>query len=85
MPENQPIEYRHLLAPIKLQNGDVAFESVKELIYACSLPECRNIALTGVYGSGKSSVISTFLDSDKNSVPKKILRIDRKSVGRERV
>lgn len=75
MPENQPIEYRHLLAPIKLQNGDVAFESVKELIYACSLPECRNIALTGVYGSGKSSVISTFLDSDKNSVPKKILRI----------
>lgn len=64
---------RQSLAPRILAEGDPAFKSVEELRYAMSLPECRNIALTGVFGSGKSSIINTYLTSD--DAPKKVLRI----------
>lgn len=64
---------RQSLAPRMLAEGDPAFKSVEELRYAMSLPECRNIALTGVFGSGKSSVINTYLASE--DAPKKVLRI----------
>ena len=36
--------------------------------------KCKNIALTGVFGSGKSSVVETFLASDPK-VFKKVLKI----------
>lgn len=64
---------RQSLAPRMLVKGDLSFSSVEELEYAMSLPECRNIALTGVFGSGKSSVINTFLASP--NAPKNTLRI----------
>lgn len=66
-------EVRSSLAPTKLSNDNPAYKSVEELDYAISLPECRNIALTGIYGSGKSSVIDTYLALDK--APKKVLRV----------
>lgn len=64
---------RQSLAPRMLAESDPAFKSVEELRYAMSLPECRNIALTGVFGSGKSSVINTYLASE--DAPKNTLRI----------
>lgn len=64
---------RQSLAPRMLTKGDISFNSVEELAYAMSLPVCRNIALTGVFGSGKSSVINTFLAS--HNAPKNTLRI----------
>ena len=58
---NSP-EYRSSLAPRKLIKGqDPAYYSVEDLAYAMTLPQCKNIALTGIYGSGKSSIINTFL------------------------
>lgn len=61
MAETQKKDYREILAPRTLKEGDESFHSVKELEYAVAQPECLNIALTGNYGSGKSSVINTFL------------------------
>ncbi|MBQ0063375.1 MAG: hypothetical protein KBS94_05015 [Prevotella sp.] len=66
-------ETRSSLAPRILAKEDSSFHSVEELRYALSLPECRNIALTGVFGSGKSSVINTCLSL--KGVSKKVLRI----------
>lgn len=71
--ETQYIEKRHSLAPIKLDEGNPAYKSVEELAHAISLPECKNIALTGVYGSGKSSIIDTYLSLKQ--APKRVLRI----------
>jgi hypothetical protein len=64
---------RQLLAPCLLKADDPAYKSVEELDYAVSQHECKNIALTGVFGSGKSSVINTFLQLKKTT--KKVLRI----------
>lgn len=61
MAETQKKDYREILAPRTLKEGDESFHSVIELEYAVAKPECLNIALTGNYGSGKSSVINTFL------------------------
>lgn len=66
-------ETRSSLAPRILMEGDPSYHSVEELKHALSLPECRNIALTGVFGSGKSSVINTCLSL--KGVSKKVLRI----------
>lgn len=68
-----PSEPRHSLAPCKLTNGDPAYHSVEELWHAMSLPECKNIALTGIYGSGKSTIVDTFLSME--GTPKNVLRI----------
>ena len=56
-------EYREPLAPRILTKTDVHYSSVQELAYAVQQPECKNIAITGVYGSGKSSIINTFVAS----------------------
>lgn len=49
-----------------------AYYSVEELRKAVNDNNCRNIAITGVYGAGKSSVINTFLEEDS---VKKVLKI----------
>lgn len=64
---------RQLLAPCLLKANDRAYKSVEELDYAVSQHECKNIALTGVFGSGKSSVINTFLQLEETT--RKVLRI----------
>lgn len=72
MTEPQEKDYREILAPRTLKEGDESFHSVEELEYAVSQPECLNIALTGNYGSGKSSVINTFLSRLEK---KKVLKV----------
>lgn len=66
-------ESRQLLAPRILCTKDPAYHCVEELDYAVDQKECKNIALTGVFGSGKSSAIDTFLQLEKTT--KKVLRI----------
>ncbi|MCM1502542.1 MAG: hypothetical protein NC115_07755 [Bacteroidales bacterium] len=53
------------LLPKKLNKTDAAYKSAEELKEALSLAEkkhIRNIALTGPFGSGKSSVLVTLMD-----------------------
>lgn len=65
-----------LLSPKLLTEKDSSYESVRELNAAVALDACRNIAVTGIYGAGKSSVINTFVSEYENSnVDKRILRI----------
>ena len=50
----------HSLTPINcVENGEVYMEALEQ---ALQHPDVKNIAITGPYGSGKSSVIRTFLD-----------------------
>lgn len=51
-------EYRDLTPIDSIENGD---EYIKALNWAFQNKKVRNIALTGPYGSGKSSIIETFL------------------------
>lgn len=53
--------FRNSMAPRFLSKKDSGYESVKELDYAIGRKDCFNIALTGIYGSGKSSIIKTVL------------------------
>lgn len=68
-------EYREPLAPRILTKTDVHYSSVQELAYAVQQPECKNIAITGVYGSGKSSIINTFVASLPWRKRKRVLRL----------
>ena len=55
------------LTPIVLKDSDDSFNTVKDLLNAIANDEILNIAVTGPYGSGKSSVIKTFKERvDKN-------------------
>lgn len=53
--------FRNSMAPRVLKETDPGYESVRELDYAIWNKDCYNIALTGIYGSGKSSIIKTVL------------------------
>lgn len=48
------------LTPIVLKDTDDSFNTVKDLLNAIANDVILNIAVTGPYGSGKSSVIKTF-------------------------
>lgn len=61
------------LTPIVLKDTDESFNTVKDLLHAIENDEILNIAVTGPYGSGKSSVIKTFKERVDNGV--KILDI----------
>lgn len=54
------------LLPIKLNKADASYLTVKELSevldYALTKGTIRNVALTGPYGSGKSSIIQTLME-----------------------
>ncbi len=60
-------ENRTLLSPMILSpsskdiNERYRYSAVRELRNAIDSDRCNNIAITGVYGSGKSSVIQTYL------------------------
>ena len=60
------------MSPRFLRERDSGYESVKELDYAIGRKDCYNIALTGIYGSGKSSIIKTVL---KKHRWKKVLKL----------
>lgn len=57
------------LLPIKLKEGDPSHQTVDELAevlnHALENEDIRNIALTGPYGSGKSSIIQTLMEEHK--------------------
>lgn len=53
--------FRNSMAPRVLKETDPGYDSVRELDYAIWNKDCYNIALTGIYGSGKSSIIKTVL------------------------
>ena len=61
------------LTPIVLKDTDDSFNTVKDLLGAIANDEILNIAVTGPYGSGKSSVIKTFKERVNKDV--KILDI----------
>lgn len=61
------------LTPIVLKDTNESFNTVKDLLHAIENDEILNIAVTGPYGSGKSSVIKTFKERVDNEV--KILDI----------
>lgn len=61
------------LTPIVLKDTDDSFNTVKDLLNAIANDEILNIAVTGPYGSGKSSVIKTFKERVNKDV--KILDI----------
>lgn len=52
-------QHTHLLSPTILTESDIAHKSVDELTEVLKEKDCRNIAITGTYGSGKSSIIRT--------------------------
>ena len=50
-----------LLSPKILEKGDKLYASAMQLQSALRNDDCKNIAITGIFGSGKSSVIRTAL------------------------
>lgn len=56
----------NLLSPRILTEGDESYSSVDELKHIISVPTCNNIALTGPFGCGKSSILRTLKQIDKN-------------------
>lgn len=63
-------EYRDLTPIDSIENGD---EYIEALNWAFQNKKVKNIALTGPYGAGKSSIIETFLrknDEDKSTLYK---------------
>lgn len=67
------VRKRRPLTPRILDAHDNSYHCVEELEYVVENTSCRNIAITGVYGSGKSSVIDTYLA--KQTFCKKPLKI----------
>ncbi len=57
--------YSKALYPIILKKEDAAYSAVTDLQEALKDEKVKNIALTGPYGSGKSSVIETLLKENK--------------------
>ena len=57
-------EYRDLTPIDNIQNGD---EYLEALNWAFHNKKIKNIALTGPYGAGKSSIIETFLRKDEEN------------------
>ena len=67
---------KKLLSPKILDKSDPSYTSVIELQTAVSQEACKNIAVTGIYGAGKSSVINTFVSEyETNNPGKRLLRI----------
>lgn len=61
-------EYRDLAPIDSIENGD---EYIEALNWAFQNKKIKNIALTGPYGSGKSSIIETFLAEDDRRASEK--------------
>ena len=74
-------EYRDLAPIDNIENGDKYIEALN---WAFQNKKVKNIALTGPYGAGKSSVIETFLarDDEKNNkgIPLRANTIRKKSL-----
>ena len=66
---NRILKMLQSLLPIKLKEGDPSHQTVDELAevlnHALENEDIRNIALTGPFGSGKSSIIQTLMEGHK--------------------
>ena len=71
--EHVPKEYRNLLSPCDIAKGDTSHLAVDDLRFALEQSDSRNIAVTGHYGSGKSSVVNTCIN--EMGIGDKVLRI----------
>ena len=71
----ESVEYRKLLSPCKIDVEDTSHLAVDDLRFALEQADSRNIAITGHYGSGKSSVANTCID--EMGIKDKVLRISR--------
>lgn len=56
------IECRKLLSPCNIDAEDTSHLAVDDLRFALEQANSRNIAVTGHYGSGKSSVANTCIE-----------------------
>lgn len=56
-------EYKDLTPINNINNGD---EYLNALEWALNNPKVKNIALAGPYGAGKSSIIETYLNREKD-------------------
>jgi hypothetical protein len=52
-------DYQRTLVPVKLEKDKPQYKSVEEIALILQKEEVRNIALTGPYGSGKSTILKT--------------------------
>lgn len=75
------------LLPIKLTKDDPSYKTVEELAevldHAIKNKDIRNVALTGPFGSGKSSIIQTLMDEHKefNYLPLSLATLQADSEG----
>ena len=66
-------ETRRLLSPCSIDSEDASHYAVDDLKFALEQGDSRNIAVTGHYGSGKSSVVNTSIE--ELGIGSKVLRI----------
>ena len=71
--KSEAIECRRLLSPCNIDAEDTSHLAVDDLRFALEQANSRNIAVTGHYGSGKSSVANTCIDEMR--IGDKVLRI----------
>ena len=62
------MEYRDLAPTNNIQNGQ---EYINALQWALENPKIKNIALAGPYGSGKSSIIDTYIERQRQKCKEK--------------
>lgn len=67
------VEYRKLLSPCNIDAEDTSHLAVDDLRFALEQADSRNIAITGHYGSGKSSVANTCIE--EMCIEDRVLRI----------
>lgn len=72
-PLEQDEEIRKLLSPCIIDEDDDSHIAVEDLRFALSHKKVHNIAVTGNYGSGKSSVVDTCLN--EMGIENQVLRI----------
>lgn len=75
----QVSQFQESLTPTLLKENEPAYESVRDLHNAIKVVDILNIALTGPYGSGKSSVLHTLMslkDEEWNYLPISLATLD---------
>ena len=75
----QVSQFQESLTPTLLKENESAYESVRDLREALKAEDVLNIALTGPYWSGKSSVLHTLMylkDEKWNYLPISLATLD---------
>ncbi|WP_010661899.1 YobI family P-loop NTPase [Marinilabilia salmonicolor] len=71
MKDNKPHKY-YPLSPLSTKDFPVYFKALKDQL---NDPSIKNIAITGSYGSGKSTVIDSFINQEDSDAKQKFLRV----------